>query len=258
MSRDRDLAEAVRSELASIDPPRSCCRAAERDGLGAAAEGRARSAAVARAAVRLADETAEGLDAFDWDGARDHCRSSWLRGRFLATGSLSIGPGGMHLEFVLPLGEGSELVRRLRDAEFEAELRVRRARDVITWKRTEAILAFLRFCGASASVLEIESRLVERQLHGHLNRVLNAETANLRRSVASSARQVALIGRLEATGRLAELETIERAVARARTEAPEASFTELADRTGLSRSRVQRAFLRLESAARTEGVDGDL
>ncbi|MFV2064365.1 MAG: DNA-binding protein WhiA, partial [Chloroflexota bacterium] len=127
-----------------------------------------------------------------------------------------------------------------------------------TSKRTDTIIAFLRSCGASASVLEFESRLVMRQLQGHLNRVLNAETANLERSVASSARQLALIEQLDAEGRLAGLPDIERAVAQERREAPEASFTELAARLGVSRARVQRAFRRLESSAATATLTGDL
>ena len=257
-TRDRDLAQAVRAELAAIDPPRACCRLAERAGLGAAAEGRARSAVVARLAVRLADAADDRTASFDWDVGRAHCRAAWLRGRFLARGSLSLGSSGTQLEFVVPPGEGAELVRRLADVGLAAEVRSRRGRDVVTWKGTETILAFLGLCGASASLLEIESRLVERQLQGHLNRVLNAETANLRRSVASSARQVAVIEQLEATGRLSRLDAVDRAVAVARTEAPEASFTELADRIGVSRSRVQRAFAHIEAAAGADGVTADL
>ena len=129
---------------------------------------------------------------------------------------------------------------------------------MLTWKRTDAILAFLRTCGAGASVLEIESRLVMRQLQGHLNRVLNAETANLERSVASSARHIALIEQLQADGRLATLPDLERAVAAERQAAPEASFTELAARLGLSRARVQRAFGRLEAEASLASAPGDL
>jgi hypothetical protein len=106
-------------------------------------------------------------------------------------------------------------------------------------------------------VLEIESRLVMRQLQGHLNRVLNAETANLERTVASSARQLALIEQLEAEGRLGQLSALDRAVAQARREAPEASFTELASSLGLSRARVQRAFGRIESAASAPGAGGE-
>jgi hypothetical protein len=258
----REAVEAIRGELAGIDPPRGCCRAAERAGLGAAAEGHARSPLIARLAVRL-EETeprtaAASPAAFDWAAARSHCRAAWLRGRFLTVASLSLGHRGAHLEFVVPIAEGETLRQRLQEAGFELSLRHRRGRSVLTSKRTETILGFLRSCGAGASVLEVEAQLVRRQLQGHLNRVLNAETANLERSVASSARQVALIGQLEAAGRLAELPALDQAVARARQDAPEASFTELAMILGLSRARVQRAFERIESKAAAASGAGDL
>ena len=207
-ARDRDLVQAVRAELAAIDPPRACCRAAERAGLGAAARGRARSPVVARLAVRLAEPLpgaevegrgTEAHGGFDWGMARSHCRTAWLRGRFLAAGSLSLGPRGGHLEIVVRQDEADELADRLEEAGFPAGRRERRGRAVLTWKRTETILAFLRSCGARASVLEVESRLVMRQLHGHLNRVLNAESANLERTVASSARQLIIIERSRQT-----------------------------------------------------------
>jgi hypothetical protein len=266
-ARERDLAQAVRAELAAIDPPRACCRAAERDGLGVAAHGQARSPVVARLAVRLAGGPQQPAEpggtgnagaAFDWAGARSHCRTAWLRGRFLSTASLSLGARGPHLEFVVPLADGEGLAQRLADSGLRATQRVRRGRAVLTWKRTDTILAFLRLCGASASVLEVESQLVMRQLQGHLNRVLNAETANLERTVATSARQLAIIEQLQADGRLAELPPLDRAVAGARQAAPEASFSELAVRLGLSRARVQRAFQRLEAAASSALPAGDL
>ena len=181
--------------------------------------------------------------------ARGHCRAAWLRGRFLAAGSLSLGAQRAAPGAGRATCGGDELARRLEEAGFPAALRLRRGRVVVTWKRTDTILAFLRSCGASASVLELESRLVMRQLHGHLNRVLNAETANLTRSVASSARHIAIIELLEAEGRLAELPAADRVVAAERRAAPEASFAELAERLGMSRARVQRAFERLEAAA---------
>lgn len=253
--RERELVQAVRAELAAIDPPRSCCRDAERAGLGAAARGRARSPVVARLAVRLAEgahgESGAEPPAFEWDEARAHCRTAWLRGRFLAVGSLSLGARGAHLELVVPAAEGPELRRRLDESGFRFPSRLRRGRVVLTSKRTDTILSFLRSCGAGASVLEIESRLVMRQLQGHLNRVLNAETANLERTVASSARQLAIIEQLRAEGRLGQLSAVDQLVAQARVDAPEASFTELASTLGLSRARVQRAFGRIEATAAT-------
>jgi hypothetical protein len=267
--RERDLEEALRAELAAIEPQRSCCRAAARAGLGAAARGRARNAAVARLAVRLEGDPARGGpptgdgtasdDGADgglgwpvegWDALRDHCRVAWLRSRFLATASVSVSGRATHVEFVLPEPEADVLAARLSASGFPAASRVRRGRAVVTWKSTEIVLGFLRACGASAAVLELESRLVTRQLRSHLNRVLNAETANLKRSVATAARQLAAIDTLESRGDLATMPDVERAVALERRASPEASFSELALRLGYSRARVQRALERLEATAR--------
>ena len=53
-------------------------------------------------------------------------------------------------------------------------------------------------------MLELEARQVSRSVRGDLNRVINAESANLGRAVAASARQLEAIDALEADGRLAE------------------------------------------------------
>jgi hypothetical protein len=220
---------------------------------------------VARLAVRLEEPAgaggpgaltseAEWTDA-DWAAARDHCRLSWLRGRFLAAGSISLGHAGTHAEFVVDPMAAEALAERLSEAGFPASVRVRRRRGVVTWKSTETVLAFLRAAGAGSSVLELEARLVTRQMQAHLNRVLNAESANLARSVIATARQLAVIGSLERSGRLASLPETERAVAAARRAAPEQNLTELAAALGLSRARVQRAFERLESEAGNDTAD---
>jgi DNA-binding protein WhiA len=245
--RDRDLVTAIRAELAAIEPARACCRRAERAGLGDAASGRARSPVVARLAVRLTSSAEEPH--FDWSAARAHCRLAWLRGHFLARGSLSLASGRTHLEFVVDPIDAPVLAAQLADVGLPAAWRLRRGRGVVTSKSTEAVIAFLRRIGGSSAVLEVESRLVTRSLRGHLNRVLNAEGANLSRSVATASRQLAAIDRLEASGDLQRLPAASRQVAGLRREAPEATFTELAQRLGLSRARVQRVLERLEQAA---------
>src|SRR4029077_2885427 len=149
---------------------------------------------------------------------------AYLRGLFLARGSLSVAAGRTHLEFVLPTGEGAVLGAWLGELGLPPALRRRRDRDVVTWKGAEPVMTFLRRIGASSSVLELEARMVTRALRGHLNRVLNAEGANLTRSVATSTRQLATIEQLEASGELARLPSETRAVAQTRLEVPEASF----------------------------------
>jgi DNA-binding transcriptional regulator WhiA len=259
---ERDLVEAVRSELAAIDPPRRCCRVAEEAGLAGAFMPRRRT--IARLALRLsrgrAGESATGVASptsqttpgpvpFDWTRVAEHCRVAYLRGRFLAHGSLSLASGRTHLEFVLPVDEASDLCEKLAQMEMPATQRLRRGRGVVTWKSVETVGTFLRVVGGGASLLELESRQVSRSVRGDINRVINAESANLQRAVAAAARQLEAISTLESDGRLAEQPYVVRMVAAARVREPESTFSELAERLGLHRSAVQRALDRVERLA---------
>ncbi len=256
---DRDLVAALRAELAAVDPSRPCDRRSEIAGLGAVLV--TREATVARLALRLGGRAAERVGPghrrvlelpahdLDWARAAEHCRLAWLRGRFLARGSMSLAGGRAHLEFVVPVDEAPVLARRLADLDLPASWRVRRGMGVVTWKSGESITAFLGRIGATAALLELEARSVARSLRGELNRVLNAESANLQRSVAAAGRQLDAIDALEADGRLAEQPRTVRAVAEARRETPEASLSEIAARLDLHRSAVQRALDRLERLA---------
>ena len=104
---ERDLVTALRAELAAIDPSRAV-RPDGRGGRARAGRGRAaraRSRDSPSGSSRAAEATGRGgrpaatarPDAFDWDAAAEHCRTAWLRGRFLARGSLSLAGGRTHL-----------------------------------------------------------------------------------------------------------------------------------------------------------------
>ena len=251
---DRALVAALRAELASIEPSRRCDRAAEVEGLGTAAI-RGDRPALGRLMVRLLRDATPPLAPFAWDGAADHCRAAWLRGRFLARGSLSLAHGRPHLEFVVPLEEAPVLARRLASLGLPAGVRQRRGRGVVTWKSVDEIGTFLRWIGGGASLLELESRQVTRTVRGDLNRLLNAESANLERMASAAARQLDAIATLDADGRLAELPETVRTVAAMRRATPEASLSELAAELDLSRGRVQRSLERIESLALVDPGD---
>jgi DNA-binding transcriptional ArsR family regulator len=275
-THERDFVAALRAELSGIDPARACDRHAEMAGLGAALT--TREPAVARLAVRLEREMAKdaGLDPdrarrvrppaagrrayrvvgetgpvpdIAWETAPDHCRSAYLRGLFLARGSLSLAASRAHLEFVVEADRTAELAERLASIGLPAATRMRRGRGVLTWKSSDTIVTFLRIVGAGGTLLEMEARQVARALRGELNRVINAESANLQRAVAASARQVDAIERLDREGRLEDLPPGTRRVADARRAEPEATLSELAAELGLHRSAVQRALERIEAAA---------
>jgi DNA-binding protein WhiA len=251
-SSERDLVVALRNELAAIDPARPCDRTAEAAGLGGDAG--IREPSVARLALRLR-RGGLGIEVaapFDWAAAPDHCRTAWLRGRFLARGSLSLAGGRTHLEFVVPPEEAPILAARLAEVDLPASWRLRRGKGVVTWKGAEAVGTFLRRIGAAGALLELEARQVSRALRGELNRVLNAESANLQRAVAAAGRQLDAIAVLESDGRLQEQPYVVRLVADGRRETPEATLTELAERLELHRSAVQRALERMERLAEAE------
>ena len=98
---ERDLVTALRDELAAIDPS----RAVRPGGRGRRARaGSDRTRGLGRAARASGSRRqGEGSTAapFDWASSADHCRAAWLRGRFLARGSLSLAGGRTHLEFVV-------------------------------------------------------------------------------------------------------------------------------------------------------------
>ncbi len=245
---DRALVAALRAELASIEPSRPCDRAAEVAGLGTGAI-RGDRPALGRLMVRLLRDGTPPARPFAWEGAADHCRAAWLRGRFLARGSLSVAHGRLHLEFVVAPEESAQLGARLASVGLPAGVRIRRGRGVVTWKGASEIETFLRWVGAGSSLLELESRQVGRAVRGDLNRLLNAESANLERIAAASARQLEAIARLDADGRLAAMPAQVREVAALRRTIPEASLGELAIELEIPRGRVQRALERIEAAA---------
>ena len=244
---ERDLVSAVWAELAAIEPARRCDRTAERAGLGLEARGRARTPAIGRLAVRLAG--GEQGDGFDWESAAPHCRVAYLRGLLLAHGSLSVTATGTHLELVLPLDDARAAVERLARLGFPAGHRTRRGRGVLTWKDAEGIIGLLRRLGSTSAALQLETGLLNRSLRGHMNRVVNAESANLRRAVVAAHRQLAHIEALQRGDGLHRLSPRTKRVIEARRRAPEATFSEIAASLGISRGQVQRAFYELESHA---------
>ena len=126
--------------------------------------------------------------------------------------------------------------------------RIRRGTGVVTWKSSDAVGTFLRRIGA-AGAAGVEARQVSRALRGELNRVLNAESANLQRAVSAAGRQLDAIAVLDADGRLPDPAYVVRLVADARRETPRRAWATSPSGSSCHRSAVQRALERLERLA---------
>ena len=99
--------------------------------------------------------------------------------------------------------------------------------------------------GANRGVLELETQRVGADVRSRLNRLLNAEEANLARTVRAADRQLLAIERLERDGTLARMTPSLRETAAMRRRMPDADLDALASALGVSRSAVNHRLRRL-------------
>lgn len=185
-------------------------------------------------------------------------RRAFLRGLLLSAGSVSGGPGGPHVEFVLRDRRSAHRLQRLLQASDVRGSRMqRRGREVVYLKGQEEIAGLLRLIGANRALLDFETSRVSREVRNRLNRLLNAEEANLARTVRAADRQLQAIGRLEAGGELDLLAEGLREAAAQRRRQPDADLDTLATSLGISRSAMNHRLRRLvELAADAVGARG--
>lgn len=278
------LAGEVRGELARIQPARACCRRAELIGLlHGRPDGilRTLDLATARTAVQLAssmdmrvappsaapaDRRRPGsrqhlvvqldrgeLGSWSWSEAPLCDRRSFLRGVLLASGSISFSGSGPHVELVMRTEQAAEeLQSALASLDVRALIAERRRRWVVYLKGQEEIAGLFRLVGANRGVLELETIRVGRDVQARLNRLLNAEEANVDRTVRAADRQLGAIAALEAEGRLEGLGLGLREAAAARRRMPDADLDTLAAALGVSRSAANHRLRRLVELAADE------
>jgi DNA-binding transcriptional regulator WhiA len=282
------VAGEVKGELARIVPARTCCRRAELAGLlstdRTVGQVSTFDYGTARIAVQLAaslglqisgphpavrsgrpagdrsprrHHLVVGLDRasigdWTWDAAPACDRRAYLRGVVLGRGSMSLGSSGPHVEFVLRSRSAAEgLRRRLRESGARAGVLERRGRWVVYLKGREEVATLLRLTGANRGLLDFETARVGSEVRNRLNRLLNAEEANLARTVRAADRQLQAIDILEAGGELQRLPQGLRAAAIERKRQPEADLDTLASSMGVSRSAANHRLRRIVELARS-------
>jgi DNA-binding protein WhiA len=182
---------------------------------------------------------------------RSCCRAAYLRGAFLAAGSVT-GPRYPHLELRAADVDGAEFLADLARAEdFPTGVEERRGHALAYVKAVEAIAELLAFMGAQRAALVLGEHAVVAATRARANRLANADHANARRTTAAASAQLRAIRRLEAEGRLAHLDPELRSLARLRVRHPTLSLRELAARCRppATKAAVQRRLARLRRLA---------
>lgn len=181
--------------------------------------------------------------------ARGHCRGAYLRGAFLAAGTVAPPRRPAHLEIRTHDADAATFLATIAGRDGIAlRVRERPAHAAVYTKRLATLEDLLAHIGASDGVLRLIEGEVVSSARSEANRQANAETGNLRRQVVASRRQLTAIGLLDLGSLPPEL-----AVAAAlRIEHPELPLAELAALGDLSKATLAGRLRRLEALAEEE------
>ena len=159
------------------------------------------------------------------------CKRAFLRGMFLACGTVSDPQKSYHLEFAC---EEESLARQVCEAlaafEVEAKVSTRRSTRIVYLKEGDALAEALNIMGAVVSMMELENVRILRGYRGSINRQVNCEAANIRKTVSAAVGQTDDIVFLQQTVGLESLPDGLREIAELRLENPDDTLKELGSR----------------------------
>ncbi len=183
------------------------------------------------------------------------CRLSFLRGVFLAGGSVTDPLKDYHLELVTShLSVSRELVALMAEVEFYPKEVQRKANYVAYFKKSGYIEDFLTAIGAPISAMEMMNAKVEKTLRGSVNRRVNCDAANLDKAVEAAQLQISCIHRLEQLGLLESQPEKLQETARLRMEFPAHTLIQLAEEHNppLTKSALNHRLRKLLALGKTE------
>ena len=182
------------------------------------------------------------------------CRLSYLKGAFMAAGSVNRPTAAYHLEIAAENEAVADLIHDLMlRLEFPVGIYERKEAYVVYIKEGDAVIDFLGMLKAEAATEAMETAKNVKEVREHINRLVNCETANLQRSGDAAARQITAIRALEKTGRLAALNKTLRETAQARLDNPECSLGELASLLCISKSGLNNRLRKIMKLTQKSG-----
>lgn len=187
-----------------------------------------------------------------WLVKKDCCAVSYLRGAFLGGGFVADPHGDFHFELTAESEQIAEdLTTIMARFDMHARITQRRGTYAVYLKGAEPIVTFLALVGAHHALLRTEDVRVIKGVRNDVNRLVNAETANLQKSAEAAMSQIAAIRHLAETRGLEALSPALRELAALRLENPDASLRELGElaEPPLSKSAVYHRIRRLEELA---------
>lgn len=180
-----------------------------------------------RACLFLADEQTE-KEFDDEILGMECCKAAYIRGAFLGGGCVLDPEKSYHLEFDTKYKKSAgRLKRLLQGMGYPVKITYRKGHHLVYIKEYETIADILGVMGAGAGVLMLYSAQIEKEIRNTINRQVNCETANARKSIAAASRQINAIKAIESACGLGALPDNLREVAEIRLMNPDMSLQEL-------------------------------
>ena len=159
------------------------------------------------------------------------CRTAFLRGAFLAGGSVTDPEKRYHLELDTGHAQASrEVAALLTEMGFLPHSVRRGGSSVIYFKQSEHIEDLLTTIGAPAAAMDIMTAKVDKEIRNGANRAMNCDMANVNKTIDAALEQKNAIQRLQENGRLERLPEKLRQTALLRLQYPEMSLSQLAEK----------------------------
>ena len=180
------------------------------------------------------------------------CKRAFLRGVFMAAGSVSDPTKSYHFEIVC---NAEEMAVQLQDMMsvflIEAKIVPRKKVFVVYVKEGSQIVDILNIMEAHVALMDLENVRILKEMRNTVNRKVNCETANINKTVSAAMKQIEDITYLKDTIGLGRLPEGLEEMARVRLEHPEASLKELGEllSTPIGKSGVNHRLRKLGEIA---------
>ncbi len=181
------------------------------------------------------------------------CKRSYLRGAFLAGGSVNNPEGSSyHLEIASMYAEHcAALVELANSFDLNARFIERKKGFIFYIKEGEKIIELLNIIGAHQALFKFEDVRIMRDMRNSVNRIVNCETANLNKTIGAAVRQIDNIKFLQKEVGLESLPEKLREVAEVRLEHPDLNLTEVGQllKVKVSKSGVNHRLRKIDELA---------
>lgn len=180
------------------------------------------------------------------------CRRAFIRGAFLAAGSMSNPEKSYHIEIVCAAMKKAEQLQNIINSfGLDAKVVVRKKAYVVYLKEGSQIVDLLNVMEAPVTLMEMENIRILKEMRNSVNRKVNCETANINKTVSAAMKQVDDIRYIRDTIGLSELPEGLQEIAKLRLEYPNETLKELGDllSTPLGKSGVNHRLRKLSEIA---------